>query len=83
MAKTAHVSAPIESDIQLERWPIDRLIPRATNPRTHSREQVANIALPSASGDGRILFWSGLTTTSSPAMPEFLPRASSKWKRCL
>ena len=44
MAKPAHASTPIESDIQIEHWPIDRLIPRATNPRTHSREQVANIA---------------------------------------
>jgi hypothetical protein len=26
MAKTAHGSTPIESDIQIERWPIDRLI---------------------------------------------------------
>jgi hypothetical protein len=31
-------------DIQIERWPIERLIPRANNPRTHSREQVAHIA---------------------------------------
>ena len=31
-------------DIQIERWPIERLIPRANNPRTHSREQVAQIA---------------------------------------
>jgi ParB-like chromosome segregation protein Spo0J len=31
-------------DIQIERWPIERLIPRANNPRTHSREQVARIA---------------------------------------
>src|ERR1700733_6940940 len=31
-------------DIQVERWPIDRLIPRANNPRTHSREQIAHIA---------------------------------------
>jgi hypothetical protein len=35
-------------DIQVERWPIDRLIPRVNNqvnnPRTHSREQVAKIA---------------------------------------
>src|SRR3984885_10950824 len=44
MAKTAHASTPIDSDIQVEHWPIDRLIPRATNPRTHSREQVAQIA---------------------------------------
>ena len=31
-------------DIQVERWPIERLIPRVDNPRTHSREQVAHIA---------------------------------------
>src|SRR5208337_4551631 len=31
-------------DIQVERWPIERLIPRVNNPRTHSREQIANIA---------------------------------------
>ncbi len=31
-------------DIQIERWPIERLIPRANNPRTHSRAQVASIA---------------------------------------
>src|ERR1039457_6474522 len=31
-------------NICVERWPIERLIPRANNPRTHSREQVASIA---------------------------------------
>ncbi len=31
-------------EIQIERWLIERLIPRANNPRTHSREQVANIS---------------------------------------
>jgi ParB/RepB/Spo0J family partition protein len=31
-------------DIQIEHWPIDRLIPRATNPRTHSPEQMAQLA---------------------------------------
>ena len=36
--------APPNIDIQIERWPIERLIPRVNNPRTHSREQVANIA---------------------------------------
>ena len=40
--KSAKVATNI--DIQIERWPIERLIPRASNPRTHSREQVANIA---------------------------------------
>src|SRR5713226_8305923 len=31
-------------EIQIERWPIDRLVPSPINPRTHSREQVAQIA---------------------------------------
>jgi ParB-like chromosome segregation protein Spo0J len=36
--------ATMNIDIQIELWPIERLIPRANTPRTHSREQVANIA---------------------------------------
>jgi DNA modification methylase len=31
-------------DIQVEHWPIERLIPRANNPRTHSPAQIAAIA---------------------------------------
>src|SRR5689334_9984673 len=31
-------------DIQVEHRAIDLLVPRATNPRTHSKEQVAQIA---------------------------------------
>ncbi len=31
-------------DIQVERWPLDRLIPYARNARTHTDEQVAQIA---------------------------------------
>src|SRR5712671_1763066 len=31
-------------DIQIERWPVDRLILSNVNPRTHSTEQVAQIA---------------------------------------
>src|ERR1022692_4265780 len=34
----------VNLDIQVERWPVERLIPRATNPRTHSPQQVAQIA---------------------------------------
>jgi ParB-like chromosome segregation protein Spo0J len=37
-------SAKPNIDIQIERWPIERLIPRVSNPRTHSREQIAQIA---------------------------------------
>ena len=31
-------------NIQIERWAVDRLIPRVTNPRTHSPEQIAQLA---------------------------------------
>src|SRR5580704_11485975 len=34
----------IRIDIQVQQWPISRLIPRITNPRTHTPEQVAQIA---------------------------------------
>ena len=31
-------------DLQIVRWPVERLIPRATNPRTHSPAQIAQVA---------------------------------------
>src|SRR5450759_2963568 len=34
----------IKINIQVQTWPISRLIPRITNPRTHTHEQVAQIA---------------------------------------
>jgi DNA modification methylase len=34
----------MQQEVKIERWPIDRLIPFARNPRTHSDEQVAQIA---------------------------------------
>jgi DNA modification methylase len=39
-----HSATQPKIDIQIELWPIERLIPRVNNPRTHSREQVAQIA---------------------------------------
>ncbi len=30
--------------IQVRRWPLDRLVPNETNPRTHTREQIDQIA---------------------------------------
>jgi len=41
---TRHSPAPLKIDIHIEIWLIERLIPRANNPRTHSRDQVASIA---------------------------------------
>lgn len=37
-------SAQLNIDIQIEQWPIEQLTPRANNPHTHSRAQVASIA---------------------------------------
>jgi DNA modification methylase len=37
-------SNPVNIDIRIELWSIDRLIPQANNPRTHTREQVARLA---------------------------------------
>src|SRR5450755_3226865 len=34
----------ISTNIRVERWPVGRLVPRATNPRTHSERQVEQIA---------------------------------------
>ena len=34
----------IRINIQVERWSISRLIPRVTNPRTHTPEQIAQVA---------------------------------------
>jgi DNA modification methylase len=34
----------ISINIRVERWPVGRLVPRATNPRTHSERQVEQIA---------------------------------------
>src|SRR5277367_3636299 len=39
-----HPAVQPNIDIQIELWAIERLIPRANNPRTHSREQVAHLA---------------------------------------
>jgi DNA modification methylase len=45
MAKHIDKTAVLpKTDIQVELWPIEKLIPRDNNPRTHSREQVAQIA---------------------------------------
>ena len=34
----------IRINIEIEKWPITRLIPRITNPRTHTTEQVSEVA---------------------------------------
>ena len=44
MPKTAEQSAPSLRDLNVEKWPIQRLLPYARNARTHSDEQIAQIA---------------------------------------
>jgi DNA modification methylase len=44
MAKAVQSTPSANIDIQIERWPIDRLLPRANNPRTHTDAQIAQIA---------------------------------------
>src|SRR5260370_22294570 len=39
-----HSEVPAEDQLRVEYWPIDRFIPSARNPRTHSAAQVAEIA---------------------------------------
>jgi DNA modification methylase len=34
----------LKTDLQIERWPVDRLIPYARNARTHSEGQIAQVA---------------------------------------
>jgi DNA modification methylase len=34
----------VKTDLHIERWPLERLVPFARNPRTHTEEQVAQIA---------------------------------------
>jgi DNA modification methylase len=41
---TKQSPAQLNIDIQIERMPIERLIPRVNNPRTHSNAQIAQIA---------------------------------------
>src|SRR5580692_4018353 len=35
---------PINVNIHVELWPLSRLIPRVTNPRTHTPEQIKQVA---------------------------------------
>lgn len=44
LADQASIPIAVNIDIQIERWSLERLVPWANNPRTHSGEQVAQIA---------------------------------------
>jgi hypothetical protein len=62
MANKAPANPPVQIDIQIERWPIERLIPRANNPRTHSPAPIAAIV----AGHARVLAARKLGTTEIP-----------------
>ena len=71
----------IRIDIQVERWPIGRLIPRITNPRTHTPEQVAKIAASVAEFGFNRPILSTRKLASSPATADCsLPGSSSCMK---
>ncbi len=54
-------------DLQIVRWPVELLIPRATNPRTHTaRHKSPRLHGRSRSSDGPTRFWSVRTAISSP-----------------
>src|SRR5947209_6708638 len=42
--RRADMEHRIDPELKIEHWPIERLIPRDTNPRTHSPEQIDQIA---------------------------------------
>lgn len=66
----------------IEMWPIDKLIPFARNPRTHSEAQVDQIAASIVALVSPIQFLSTPMLASSPATAVFLLRGNSGSKRC-
>ena len=44
LSRRSEVKNRVNLEIQVKRWPVDRLILSGINPRTHSPEQVAQIA---------------------------------------
>ena len=65
----------LKTDLQIEQWLIDRLIPYARNSRTHSEEQIAQIAASIAEFGfvNPILF-----SLRSPGMPRTLRADSAR-----
>jgi hypothetical protein len=53
---------------QVERRPIEALVPYARNARVHSEDQVARIAASMERWGGRCRFWSTRPGRSLPAM---------------
>ena len=49
-------------DLAIAWRPLGELIPYARNPRTHTDDQVAQIARASASSAGRTRYWSTVTS---------------------
>jgi hypothetical protein len=47
-------SGPPNIDIQIERWPIERLIPRANNPRNYRHSRVEAHSLATVYGRRRL-----------------------------
>lgn len=67
---------------KIEQWPTTRLVPYARNARTHSPEQVAQIAASIAEFGFTNPILAGEMASSSRGTVAWLRRRSSDWKRC-
>ena len=66
----------IRIDIQVEQWPIARLIPRVTNPRTHTPEQIAQVAASMQEFGWTNPILVGADSDVSRVTPAYWPRAN-------
>jgi hypothetical protein len=69
------------SRLQVEYWPLNRLIPCARNARTHSEAQVAESPAASEHSASQIRFWSVRPATSSRGTAGWLQHANSDWPK--
>jgi ParB-like chromosome segregation protein Spo0J len=61
----------LKTDLHIEQWPIDRLIPYARNSRTHSDEQIAQVAASIVE-----FGWTSPILVGAPGTPACWPPAS-------
>ena len=67
---------------KIEQWPTAKLLPYARNARTHSDDQVAQIAASIAEFGSPIRSWPAATASSSLGMGAWPLRKNSGWRSC-
>ena len=67
---------------KIEQWPTAKLLPYARNARTHSDDQVAQIAASIAGLASPIRSLQAVTASSSLGMAAWPLRRNSGWKSC-